>query len=77
MKYQAIIFDLFGTLTYHTSQQAYRDVVLTMVEDEFGVGKPDKRVFLHSLEKLGAEPKDAWMVGDSPINDVDGAQRSE
>ena len=46
-----------------------------LVEDEFGVGKPDKRVFLHSLEKLGAEPKDAWMVGDSLINDVEGAQK--
>ena len=46
------------------------------IEGEFGIGKPDKRVFLHSLKQLGVEPGDAWMVGDHLTNDVEGAQNA-
>ena len=47
-----------------------------LIEGEFGIGKPDKRVFLHSLKQLGVEPGDAWMVGDHLTNDVEGAQNA-
>ncbi len=40
----------------------YFDCIL--IEGEFGVGKPDTRVFLHVLERLDVSPSDAWMVGD-------------
>ena len=57
----------FGLARYlHTSS----------IEGEFGIGKPDKRVFLHSLKQLGVEPGDAWMVGDHLTNDVEGAQNA-
>lgn len=36
-----------------------------VVEEEFGAGKPDERVFRHALATLGAAPEAAWMVGDS------------
>ncbi len=36
-----------------------------LIEGEFGVGKPDERVYLHVLKEFGAQPKDAWMVGDN------------
>ena len=45
-----------------------------LIEGEFGIGKPDKRVFLHSLEQLEVEARDAWLVGDHLTNDVEGAQ---
>ncbi|GAB4107926.1 MAG: hypothetical protein Kow00105_12490 [Phycisphaeraceae bacterium] len=36
-----------------------------LLEGEFGLGKPDPRVFEHVLEELGAKPTEAWMVGDN------------
>ena len=41
-----------------------------LIEGEFGVGKPDRRVFEHVLERLGVEPRDAWMVGDKLDFDI-------
>jgi putative hydrolase of the HAD superfamily len=49
------------------------DVIV--IEGEFGVGKPDDRVFLHALESLAVEPPDAWMVGDNLHADIEPAQR--
>ena len=48
MKYQAIIFDLFGTLTEHTSQRAYRDVVLSMASSLGAPGHDLWRLWLDS-----------------------------
>lgn len=48
------------------------DVIV--IEGEFGVGKPDARVFRHALDGLGVLPRDAWMVGDHLVWDVAGAQ---
>ncbi len=45
-----------------------------VIEGEFGVGKPDERVFKHALDSLDASPSDAWMVGDNIEHDVGGAQ---
>ena len=45
-----------------------------VIEGEFGVGKPDERVFKHALDALDASPSDAWMVGDNIEHDVGGAQ---
>ena len=36
-----------------------------LIEGEFGVGKPDERVYLHALDQLGAQTSEAWMVGDN------------
>lgn len=36
-----------------------------VIEGEFGVGKPDERVYRHALVSLDTEPKDAWVVGDN------------
>ena len=45
-----------------------------LIEDEFGVGKPDKRVYRHALNQLGVKPSDAWMVGDHLEWDVEAPQ---
>ncbi len=53
--------------------EPYFDYIL--VEEEFGVGKPDERVYLHALEQLGAQPSEAWMVGDNLEWEVAAPQR--
>ena len=45
-----------------------------LVAGEFGVAKPDPRIFLHTLERLRVEPHEAWMVGDNLYADIGGAQ---
>ena len=42
---------------------AYFDCII--LEGEFGVGKPDRRVFDHALKELDSTPADTWMVGDN------------
>ena len=51
----------------------YFEVVV--IEGEFGVGKPDEKVYRHALAHLGVDPADAAMVGDHLEWDVAGAQR--
>ena len=36
--------------------------------------KPSPSIFLAALELLGVEPEAAVMVGDSPLDDVEGAR---
>ncbi len=45
-----------------------------LVEGELGFGKPDARVFRMALAAVGAEPGQAWMVGDNLQADIHGAQ---
>ncbi len=44
------------------------------IESEFGIGKPEKQVFLSALERLGAAPEQTWMIGDGLIIDILPAQ---
>ena len=46
-----------------------------LVEGEFGAGKPEPRVYLHTLERLDARPSEAWMVGDNLEFDVGAPQK--
>jgi putative hydrolase of the HAD superfamily len=46
----------------------YFDVV--RIEGEFGVGKPDPRIFLSALEALGVDPSQAGMVGNDLEYDI-------
>jgi putative hydrolase of the HAD superfamily len=36
-----------------------------LVEEEFGIGKPEPEVYLHALRLLGVKAEEAWMVGDN------------
>lgn len=36
-----------------------------IIEGEFGIGKPDRRVFDYALQTLDAKPEETWMVGDN------------
>ena len=46
----------------------YFDCII--VEGEFGVGKPERRVYEHALESLGVAPDQAWCIGDNLEWDV-------
>ena len=46
-----------------------------IIEGEFGVGKPDERVYLHALTQLNVKPEETWMVGDDLEWDVAAPQR--
>jgi putative hydrolase of the HAD superfamily len=41
-----------------------------LIESEFGIGKPDPRVFQQALSVLGVGPADAWMVGNDLTYDI-------
>jgi len=51
--------------------EGYFDVVV--ISGEFGVGKPERSIFEHTLSLLGSDREHAVMVGDSLARDVDGA----
>ncbi|MEO7002463.1 MAG: HAD family hydrolase [Ktedonobacterales bacterium] len=46
-----------------------------VVEGEFGVGKPDERVYRHAISALRLTPQSGWMVGDNLEWDVAAPQR--
>ncbi len=48
--------------------ERYFDCIV--VEGEFGVGKPDERVFRHALASARCDPAGAWMVGDNLAADI-------
>jgi putative hydrolase of the HAD superfamily len=46
-----------------------------LIEGEFGIGKPDARVYRHVLGQFGIAAESAWMVGDHLEWDVAASQR--
>ncbi|MEO2151559.1 MAG: HAD-IA family hydrolase, partial [Thermococcus sp.] len=55
-----------------TGLDKYFDVIVTR-EDVKAI-KPEPKIFLHALERLGVEPGEALYVGDSLSQDVYGAK---
>jgi putative hydrolase of the HAD superfamily len=51
----------------HALEQYFDCIV---IEGEFGVGKPDERVFAHALAACGSPSHSTWMVGDSLEADI-------
>ena len=47
-----------------------------LIEGEFGVGKPDARIYQHALQQLNVQPHEAWMVGDRLEWEVAAPQRA-
>lgn len=72
----AIITDLtaqiqFRKIIYFGLEECF-DYVVT--SEEAGADKPQEAPFRLAIDKLGVEPRDIWMVGDHPVNDVAGAR---
>ena len=55
----------------HAGLDGYFDAVVC--SSDVDAGKPDARIFLHAMQRLGVSPEDTWVVGDSPESDVAGA----
>ncbi len=68
-----------GNATYQRRKIAqhrlapFFDVIL--IEEEFGVEKPDQRIFLHALDQLSISAHEAWMIGDDLACDIAGSQQ--
>ena len=45
-----------------------------LIEEEFGVAKPDPRIFHSALEQIHVSAQEAWMIGDDLKFDIAGAQ---
>lgn len=60
------------SVVQHQLEQYFDCIV---IEGEFGVGKPDERVFRHALSAVACAAEDAWMVGDSLEADIATAHR--
>ena len=46
---------------------------MSVVSDDIGIWKPDKRIFEYGMDKLGVTREQSLYVGDHPINDIQGA----
>ena len=57
--------DLLGLRPY------FDEIIVT---GDYGVHKPDRKIFDIMREKLGFSPEEMVYVGDNPINDIDGAR---
>jgi len=45
------------------------------IEGEHGFGKPDERSYRHALSCLGVAPREAWIVGDNLVWEVEAPQK--
>jgi len=45
-----------------------------LIEEEFGVAKPDSRIFLSALDHLQVSAHETWMIGDNLTLDIAGSQ---
>ena len=46
-----------------------------LIEEEIGFGKPDDRIYMEALDRLGVEAEDTWMIGDNILWDVVAPQK--
>jgi len=52
----------------HLGLRGYFDVLV--FSSDLGFKKPDPRIFVYALEKLGVDPENALFIGDSYRNDI-------
>jgi putative hydrolase of the HAD superfamily len=64
--------DTLAAVCDHHELTPYFDVIVASVEA--GAQKPDSRIFMRALRRLGVSPDEAWHVGDNYWADVLGAR---
>lgn len=64
----------YQTILTKTGLKDQFDVVVGV--DDCHAAKPDKRIFVHALEKLNVRPEEAVFIGDSHKYDYIGAKRA-
>lgn len=70
----AVVSNSDGTVADSLVRAGFGGLFELVVDShETGVSKPDPRIFAIALERLEAEARDTWYVGDSVYHDVGGA----
>ena len=68
-----------GNATYQRKKIAQHHLAsffdIILIEEEFGAGKPDQRIFLAALDQLHIAAQDAWMIGDDLVFDIAASQQ--
>ena len=64
-------YSLHKTLDIFRIRERFEFVLASMEE---GLSKPDPEFFHHCLRQMGAEPAQAFHVGDNPTDDIQGAR---
>jgi putative hydrolase of the HAD superfamily len=49
---------------------------LVVLPGDVGAAKPDARIFVHALQRLGLRPEEAVYVGDDADDDIAAAERA-
>jgi HAD superfamily hydrolase (TIGR01549 family) len=62
-----------GILARHGLAELLDPIVIS---DDFGWRKPRPDIFLHGAARLGVSPPQVLFVGDTPVDDIDGARRA-
>jgi HAD superfamily hydrolase (TIGR01549 family) len=74
----AIVTDLTAQIQFrkivYFGLDHYFDHIVT--SEEAGYDKPHKEPFILALEKMQPQGKCIWMVGDNPLNDIQGAREA-
>jgi putative hydrolase of the HAD superfamily len=68
-----------GNATYQRQKIAQNHLApffdAIIIEEEFGLAKPDPRIFLAALDRLALNAHEVWMVGDHLELDIAGSQQ--
>lgn len=72
----AIVTDLTAQIQFrkivYFNLDNYFDFIVTSEETRFD--KPNKAPFLLAIEKMSPKGRCIWMIGDNPVNDIQGAR---
>lgn len=72
-----------GAVTDLTSQIQFRKIIYFGLENQFdyivtseesGKDKPSKDSFIKIMKKMNLDPSECWMIGDHPLNDIQGGK---
>lgn len=72
-----ILSNGFSDVQYRKLHTVGLDALVDTVvlSDDIGVNKPDPRIFIHAMERVGDVcPDSHLMIGDNPSTDIDGAR---
>lgn len=70
-----IVSNFYGNLESVLAGEGYLELFGAVAESaRVGAVKPDPRLFQWALQRLGGDPAEAWMIGDSKPRDMRGAE---
>lgn len=55
---------------------SYVDTSAIFISEQVGINKPNPKLYLRAVERVGIRPEQALYVGDHPVKDIDAANRA-